>query len=240
MRPRSWPIGRVAAQQVLRGHRPEAANKRRLDDLQLAVEVLAAGGRLDRQRRAIAGRAAAEDVQDVDVLAAHLHALDDDVGEQLAGPAHERLATPIFVGAGRLAAKDQPRIGISHAKDRLDACAGQLAAALTGGHLPSDGRQGRHAGIALSCGRGSRGGGRLGIPARRSVACAAHRRGGRRLGIPARRSVAHRRGGARRCRSGRPHRTALRRGFRRAFSLRQVRNSRPPHTFQPLDRRSLH
>ena len=56
-------------QEVLGGHGPQAADELRLDDRQLAVEILAAVGGLDGQRIAIARRPAAEDVQDVDVLA---------------------------------------------------------------------------------------------------------------------------------------------------------------------------
>ena len=120
MRPRSLPMG-VSTCSRFCAARAQAADELRLDDRQLGVEVFAAVGRLGRQRRAILRRPAAEDVHDVNVLAAELHALDDDVGEQLTRPADERFALTVFVRAGGLADEDQPGMRIADAEDRLRA-----------------------------------------------------------------------------------------------------------------------
>ena len=114
-------MGVSTLQQVLRGTGPKAADELRLDDRQLGVEILAAVGRLQRQRRAIVRRPAAEDVHDVNVLAAELHALGDDVGKQLTRPADKRFALPIFVRARGLADKDQLGMRIADAENRLRA-----------------------------------------------------------------------------------------------------------------------
>jgi hypothetical protein len=107
------------AQEILGGHGAKTTDEFRLDDLELTIEVLAAIGRLDGQRVPIAGRTATKDVEDIDVLALNFHPFDNDVGQQLAGPADERLAKAVFIGAGRLAAKNQSCIGISNAENRL-------------------------------------------------------------------------------------------------------------------------
>ena len=103
---------------------------------------------------AVARRPAAEDVENINVLAAHFHPFDDDVGQQLAGAAHERLAEPVFVGPGGLAAEDQPSVGIAHAEDGLGPRSGQFGAAGAGGHVAGDLRQGRRAGVSrrFACG----------------------------------------------------------------------------------------
>ncbi len=126
--------GRVEVQQVLRGTGPKAAQELRLDDGQLGVEILAAIGRFVGQRRAVLRRPATEDVHDVNVLAAELHAFGDDVGEQLTGPADKRFALPIFVRAGGLADKDQLGMRIADAEDGLLASGRQDRAARAGGH----------------------------------------------------------------------------------------------------------
>ena len=101
---------------------------------QLAVQESAAIGDFVGQGRAIARRAAFEHVEDVHVAARERAGLDD-LGQQLSGPAHERLALPVFVGAGRLAQKAQPRLGIAHAEHRLSARGCQFVARAAGSHL---------------------------------------------------------------------------------------------------------
>ena len=161
MRPRSLPMGVSTSKQVLRGTSPKAANELRLDDRQLGVEILAAVGRLHRQRRAVVRRPAAEDVHDVNVLAAEFHALGDDVGKQLTRPADERFALPIFVRARGLADKDQLGMRIADAENRLRAIGDQHRAARASGHPLGHFGQGllartRRAGRSLRAGRAAR------------------------------------------------------------------------------------
>ena len=78
--------------------------------------------------RAVARRPAAKDVENVDVLAAHLHSLGDDVVEELTRPAHKRLAETVFVGPGGFAAKDQSGVRVAHAENRLGSGPGQFGA----------------------------------------------------------------------------------------------------------------
>ena len=148
--------GRVDVQQVLRGTSPQAAEELRLDDRQLGVEIFAAIGRFGRQRRAIVRRPAAEDVHDVNVLAAEFHAFGDDVGKQLTRPADERFALPIFVRARGLADKDQLGMRIADAENRLRAIGDQHRAAGAGGHPLGHFGQGLLAG-SREAGRGERG-----------------------------------------------------------------------------------
>src|SRR6266852_4566009 len=61
----------------------------------------------------IIGRPALDHVADINVAAPKTHAALDDIGQQLAGAADERLAARIFVGAGRLADKHELRIRIA-------------------------------------------------------------------------------------------------------------------------------
>ena len=77
---------------------------------------------------AIAGRAALQDVADVDVAAAEAHRLDH-LGQELAGGADERLAGAILVGAGRLADEDERRVGVADAVDDVGALAGAACSA---------------------------------------------------------------------------------------------------------------
>ena len=85
--------------------------------------------RLDllRQRVAVVRRPALQDVGDVDLLALEQDGLQDLV-EQLAGAAHERLALAVLVGAGRLADHHQVGALVAGAQDGVDA-------------LPVDGHQ---------------------------------------------------------------------------------------------------
>ena len=106
----------------------QAADELRPDDAQLGVEVLAAVGGFVGQGRAVVRRPALEDVEDVDVLALQRAGLDDLV-EQLAGAAHERLALAVFVGPGASPKKHEPGLRIADAEDRLRSRAGQFGTA---------------------------------------------------------------------------------------------------------------
>ena len=77
-------------------------------------------------RRAVFGRPAFQNVGDIDLVASQAHSLGDHVGQELAGPADERLALTIFVGARGLADEHQPRLGGPGAEDGLGPCLGQV------------------------------------------------------------------------------------------------------------------
>ena len=77
---------------------PERAHHPRLDQLELAEQVVLAGVDLLRQRVAVAGRAAFEDVGDEDVAAREADLLEQRV-EQPAGLADERQALLVLVRA---------------------------------------------------------------------------------------------------------------------------------------------
>jgi len=95
-------------EKVLSSHSPQAADELGLDDGELLIKILAARRRLDWQGvRLTGGRR--EDVQNIDILASHLLPLDDDVVEQLACPAYERFAEPVFVAPG---ASPQEPVGV--------------------------------------------------------------------------------------------------------------------------------
>ena len=156
--------GRIDLQQVLRGAGAKATYELRLDDRQLGVEVLAAVGRLHRQRRTIVRRPAAEDVHDVNVLAAKLHAFGDDVGKQLTRPADKRFALPIFVRARGLADKDQVGMRIADAENRLRAIFDQYRAALQAAtRLATSARASSREGPEREAGSGERGAERAAI-----------------------------------------------------------------------------
>ena len=118
--------GRLAREQLGR----EVAERRhdlRLDQLDLAEEVALAGLDLVRSRVAVARRPALEHVGDVDVTA-----LEPDPGEQLveqlAGLADERVALLVLVEAGRLADEHQVGLRVADAEDDLRAALREAAA----------------------------------------------------------------------------------------------------------------
>ena len=78
------------------------------------------------QRVAVARRAALHDVGDVHLVAGEPDALDE-AGEQLPGPAHERLAGEVLLLAGTLADEQQVGVGIADAEHHLRAVAGERA-----------------------------------------------------------------------------------------------------------------
>src|SRR4051794_25794722 len=129
----------VVAQQ-LGGEVPERADHLRLDQLELAVEVVLAGVDLLRQRVAVARRAALQDVGHEDVLAGEPD-LRQGLVEQPARLADEREALLVLVGARGLADEHQVRVGVARAEHDGMARSRQLRAALTGASLVPDGLQ---------------------------------------------------------------------------------------------------
>ena len=117
-RPRRREIGSLRVQQRLRREGPERDHHLRLHHVDLPEQERLAGGHFVGLGVAVAGRPALEDVGDVDVLARVAHRLDD-LGEQLAGAADERLALDVFVGARRLAHEHQIRARVADAVDDL-------------------------------------------------------------------------------------------------------------------------
>ena len=57
-----------------------------------------------------------------------LHPLGDDLREELAGAADERLALRVLVGPRGLADEDQARVRVADAEDQVPAVGGELAA----------------------------------------------------------------------------------------------------------------
>ena len=170
---------------------------------------LAAIGRLVGQGSAIARRAALEHVQNVHVRARERAGLDD-LGQQLSGPADERLALAVFVGARRLAQKAEPRVRVAHAKHGLRARAQHSSAhsvqAATSWRIRSSESIVRTAGRLLVCARARDGqrrsraarAGRVGdvldsgaAPASRRGLPAAHARRSSRLSSVCRAALAH-------------------------------------------------
>ena len=124
-------------------------------------EVRAAGLDLVRHRVAVLGRAALEHVADERRLARHRDARDelllvhrrDDLGQQVAGAADERLAATVLLGARGLADEDDPGRAATDAGHGLRARLVQ--AALRAGRAPRrrSSRAYRRAGTRRSLGR---------------------------------------------------------------------------------------
>ena len=97
------------------------------DQLELPEQVVLAVVDLLRQRVAVAGRPALQDVGDE-----HVAALEADLAQQLVeqppGLADERQAALVLAGAGRLADEHQVGVGVAGAEDdglRVEASCGQ-------------------------------------------------------------------------------------------------------------------
>ena len=93
-------------EQGFRGISAQAADIFRLQDTQLPVEKMAAVGNFVIGGVAVAGRAAFEDVENVNIFAAQ-GAFCDNFVEQLAGFTNEWFASTVFIGTGCLASKDE-------------------------------------------------------------------------------------------------------------------------------------
>src|SRR6266540_897814 len=121
----SDPMG--LAGQELRGEVPERRDQLRLDQLDLAEEVRLAGLDLVRLRIAVARRAALDHVRDVHVLARQADPLEELV-EELARLADERIALLVFVEARGLPDEQEVCVGVSDAENDLRAARRQPAA----------------------------------------------------------------------------------------------------------------
>src|SRR5689334_14320779 len=118
---------RLRAQQRLGGELAERDDHLRRDQLQLANEERLAARDLVRLGIAVLRRPALDDVRDVDVLAPELHPLGDDLREQLAGAADERLALQVLVATGRLADEHEARARVADPEDEVLAVRSELA-----------------------------------------------------------------------------------------------------------------
>src|SRR5262245_12827949 len=118
-------------QKGLGGNGADADDEFGAQDFELPLEEGAAVIDLGGERVAILGRAALEDVHDVNVGPLPATGFDD-LGEKLPRSADERLTLAVFVGAGGFAKEHDAGAGVADAKDRLLAAAGQFAAELAG------------------------------------------------------------------------------------------------------------
>ena len=101
----------VGFQQKLRGELAEGDDHLGLHEVDLPLEVAAAGGDLVGLRIPILGRTALQDVRDVDGRARQPHAVLDHPREKLARAPHERHALRVLVGSRGLADEHDPRAG---------------------------------------------------------------------------------------------------------------------------------
>src|SRR5262245_33028526 len=103
--------------QRLRAELPERDDHLRADDVDLLEEKRLAGFDLVLLGVAVLRRTALDDVRNVDVVAPEPDRLDD-LRQQLAGAADERLALDVFVAARRLA--DEHQVGVRIADTEHD------------------------------------------------------------------------------------------------------------------------
>ena len=108
--------GRLRFEQGMRRNAPEGADDPRADRLDLPDQKRFTGRNLLRQRIPVPGRAALQDVADIDILPLQSHR-GNDLREQLPCATDKRPSLGVFVRPRRLADKDQLRPGISLAED---------------------------------------------------------------------------------------------------------------------------
>src|SRR5262245_32519026 len=123
---------RLAPQQRPGREGPERHDDKRPDDRDLREEKALAGGDLVGLGVAIPGRAALDDVRDVDFIArepptSHLHRLDH-LGEQLTGASHERKTLRVLVRSRSLADEHQACLRAPRSEDDRLAAPRELAA----------------------------------------------------------------------------------------------------------------
>src|SRR4029079_17946714 len=118
---------RLDAEERLRREFSERDDHHRIHRRNLRPEERRALLDLVRLRIAVIGGPALHDVRDVHLLAREAHRLDD-LREQLPGPADERLALQIFIGAWAFADEHQPSMRVADAEDDVRAPLVQLAA----------------------------------------------------------------------------------------------------------------
>jgi hypothetical protein len=139
---------RIRPEQVLRRDAADRQDQRRVDQLDLPVEVAAAEARLVLRRVAVARRATLEHVCNVNLSAREAQCAQHRI-EQLPGAADERLALTIFLGAGRLTDDQPARAPVATREDGLRARAVQLAALAR--------RDSRHQRVPVEAGFGAAG-----------------------------------------------------------------------------------
>ena len=121
----------------LRGAGTEAADDFGRDHIELADQIWRAGGDLILFGKAIFGRAAFDDVADVDVGALEAHGFDH-LREKFAGAADEWLALFVFVAAGAFADEDELRFRIADTEDDVGAGLVKFAASAIGTNISAD------------------------------------------------------------------------------------------------------
>lgn len=117
----------VGLEERLRGASAETADYFWLDHAELAEQKGRAGGNFVIFREAIFGRAAFDDIADVNVGTPEAHRLDH-LREEFASAAHEWFALNVFVATGALSDEDELRFRIADAEDDLRASFVQFAA----------------------------------------------------------------------------------------------------------------
>ena len=103
----------------------------------LPLEEAPAVGHLLRLRPTVLGRAALEDVEDVDLVPGERARLDD-FRQQLPGPAHERLPRGILIGPGSLAEETEPGSRIAAPEDGIRPGLGEMNAGPATGHFRAE------------------------------------------------------------------------------------------------------
>ena len=129
------PGGFRCLEQCLRRDASQRANHLGPNGLQLPNQIGFALTHFFRIRVAVFRRAAFQHIADEYLLAPHLHALDDDIRQQLSCPAYERFALAIFIGSRRFANEHQFRLRIAYAEDRVLAGFRTETALGAGGHF---------------------------------------------------------------------------------------------------------
>ena len=150
-----------ASGQERRREAAERRDDRRLDELQLAVEVGLAGGGFLRKRIAIPGWTALEHRREVHLVEGEADRRQEPV-EKLARAAGERQPVPILVEPGRLADQDELRVGVPLPEDDLCPTVGKGTADAARG-VRGDGVQGRCALPGVHAGNSTGGTGRASI-----------------------------------------------------------------------------
>src|SRR5258706_3032707 len=119
---------------MIRRDGAETADVRRLDNPQRPFEEPATVSSFVGPRRAIAGRAAAENVADEYLFSLESAAVDEAV-KHLPGAADKRFAAAVFVSPRRFADEAHLRIERAHAEHRLRPRRRQFPAGLAAFHF---------------------------------------------------------------------------------------------------------
>ena len=149
-RPRDARDGLGRPEEPLGGELAEPHQHARADRPDLRLEEGLAGEDLVRLGVAVLRRPAFQDVPDPDVGPLHLHALLDDVGQELSRAAHEREALLVLFGPRRLAHEHQLRA--AGCPGRRRSSSGPRRACSAGSRRgPRGSRPGRRPGRPCAC-----------------------------------------------------------------------------------------